>query len=297
MVVSFASIRRAHPEAPLWLCVNEEIAEPFRTELEDIGVEFRYCEPIFQSNPTVTQSHPGCLYLMDTIRMLSQATLPEEVGAVVFIDPDTITRRSLARLVAQVADARLVSYDISEDADIVSNGQSRQSLSAGLSHSSNFSSPEAIRLYGGEFLAVHPGTLASLHLGVQHFWDWFLLEGSDSIGAALTDEHLVSVAIASLGLTPGEGRDWIKRIWNHPSWCNVDGTEQGIPIWHLPAEKKTGLRRLYSRWRREGGFNHLNDHEFGQLLDSEIRLPGPAGPSRGQRIYRQARRKVRSLVK
>ncbi|WP_285270689.1 hypothetical protein [Halobacterium salinarum] len=38
---------------------------------------------------------------------------------------------------------------------------------------------------------------------------------------------------------------YIKRVWTPPGFSNVEGNEDELCVWHLPSEKKTGLKYLF----------------------------------------------------
>ena len=296
MIVSFASIRRSDPDALIWLFTNETVPTPFSDHLASLGVEVKSCDTNYQTNTSVIQSHPGCLYLMDVLNFISQNGVPQSAGGVVFIDPDTVVRQSLAPLEEELQNFPVVAYDIGMEPATEWNGQTRASLTSALEAMANPSAHQYVTAYGGEFVAMRTDMLTKMAAYVDEFWQWYIGDGMRLIGPRLTDEHLITVGIASMSETATDASPWIKRIWTADVYSNVDGSEPGIPIWHLPSEKRRGFQRLFDSWVASQGFNELSDLAFISLVDKEIRLPPTSGQPAWRRMYGRTRSQIKGLV-
>jgi len=296
MIVSFASIRRSAPDALIWLFTNGDIPAPFNDHLMSLGVEVKSCDTTYQTNTAVIQSHPGCLYLMDVLNFISQNGVPLSARGVVFLDPDTVIRQSLAPLEDELQNFPLVAYDMGIEPTAEWNGQTRASLTAALKAMASPSTHQCVTAYGGEFVALRPDMLAKMAAHVDEFWQWYIADGMGLIGPGLTDEHLITVGIASMADPVTDASPWIKRIWTADVYSNVDGSESGIPIWHLPSEKRRGFQRLFDSWVASRGFNELSDPAFISLVDREIRLPPTSGQPAWRRKYGRAKSQIKGLI-
>ena len=64
---------------------------------------------------------------------------------------------------------------------------------------------------------------------------------------------MFSLLAERLGLRNDTGNRYVKRMWTTSQYCNVAPGDEALSVWHLPAEKKAGLHRLYRLLEREGG--------------------------------------------
>jgi hypothetical protein len=119
-------------------------------------------------------------------------------------------------------------------------------------------------------------------LRVAAFWAWMKTEGIKTFGDNLTEEHVMSVVLAQSGDNVHCGSALIKRIWTAVVFSTVDGTEQKIPVWHLPSEKKKGFVKLYQHWLDQRGFEGMDDEHFSRLVEKYIplRVGGPQYPGK-----------------
>ena len=75
-----------------------------------------------------------------------------------------------------------------------------------------------------------------------------------------SEAHLLSLCYADLGLPTGGCDRFVKRLWTQPlRHQNVQPGAETLALWHLPAEKRYGLRRLYGDLvvRDDGFESHL----------------------------------------
>jgi hypothetical protein len=129
-----------------------------------------------------------------------------------------------------------------------------------------------IPLYGGEFYALNVKSLPKLSAHIDEFWTWMKTEGIKTFGDNLTEEHVMSVALALNGGQVHDASRMVKRIWTAAVFSTVDGSESAIPVWHLPSEKKKGFVKLYQYWMKHDGFIKLSDDDFRRLVDQFIPL-------------------------
>ena len=76
------------------------------------------------------------------------------------------------------------------------------------------------------------------------------------------------------------GNAWIERIWTQP-WTHrsVPANAAAIPLWHLPAEKKTGLKALHRPALTSGSwFWHAPAEAWDARVQDAVGVPGyPSG--------------------
>lgn len=297
MIVFFASLKRIYPHARLVLFTNRTLPAPFDAQLEMLQVETQCCGSRYVDDPAFNNGFPGCLYTLDVIEHLSNSPEPG-MEALVLLDSDCIILHAVDDMLSALKNGEAVyAYESGYPLNGICNGYSKASLTLALSYYTGQMAGMPIPLYGGEFLGIPAGDIQKLASRIAAFWLWMKSEGQAVFGNGLTEEHVLSVVLGERGWVVNRDGNLIKRIWTADSYSNVDGTEHAIPIWHLPAEKKKGLARLYQRWLKHNGYSGLSDKEFQTLVDKCIPLRASGEQSAGDVFLKRLRGAARVMVK
>ncbi|HUK99258.1 MAG TPA: hypothetical protein VLX29_00200 [Nitrospirota bacterium] len=298
MIVCYASIRRLYPEAQLALFTNRVLPDPFNMHLKSLRVDTVICASRYVDDLAFKNDFPGCFFSLDVIEQLARS---QSFGFshLVLMDSDCIIRHRLDTMVDELTsnEESIYAYEMGYPVNMVINGQSRASLTLALSYfSGQLVACPIISHYGGEFYSIPSSALPKLAKRIDDFWDWMKSEGIKSFGCNLTEEHVMSVVLAELGNTVNNARGLIKRIWTTVIYSSVDGSESGIPVWHLPSEKRRGFVKLYRYWVANNGFAALSDRDFRDLVDKTVSLRKGGQKYPGRSLLLRARNAVKVLV-
>jgi len=297
MIVCFATIRRLYPEARLSLFTNRTPPDPFHGQLESIRVDTVICAGRYVDDPAFRNDFPGCLFTLDVIDCLARDP-SAGFSHVILLDSDCIVRLRLDAMVKELENRgeRIYAYETGYPVHQVFNGQSRATLTLQSAYFSGQTAPSPIASYGGEFYCLPAGSLPRLAGRIRNFWAWMKSEGVGSFGNCLTEEHVMSVVLAGEKGTVHTADGLIKRIWTASNYSNVDGNESGIPIWHLPSEKKKGFVRLYRYWVRNNGFADLGEGDLLRLIDKAVPLRTAGRKYPGRSLLRRLKNSVKAFV-
>lgn len=297
MIVCYASIRRLYPEARLSLFTNRPLPDPFHKHLESIRVDTVICTGRYVDDPAFRNDFPGCLYTLDVIDCLAREP-SAGFSHLILLDTDCILRLRLDAMVKELDSRgeRIYAYETGYPVNRVFNGQSRASLTLESMYFSGQTAPSPIASYGGEFYCFPAGSLPRLAGRIRNFWEWMKSEGAGSFGNCLTEEHVMSVVLAGEKGTVHNADGLIKRIWTASNFSNVDGNESGIPIWHLPAEKKKGFVRLYRYWADNDGFSELSEGDFLRLIDKTVPLRTGGRKYPGRSLFLRLKNSAKAFV-
>ena len=272
MVICYASLRRLYKEAQLVLFTNQDLPEPFHSQLNSLDVKMVSCLSRFVEDSIFRNGFPGCLFTLDVIDHIANAQLAY-FDCLILLDNDCIVRHRLDAMIEDLVGNQVVyAYEPGYPVNMSANGQSRESLTLALSYMQNRLIPNPIEIYGGEFYAFPAKLLPDISLRIQTFWDWMKVEGKTIFGDNLTEEHVMSVVLAMDNIKVRPAEAWVKRIWTTEHFSTVDGSEKLIPVWHLPSEKKKGFAKLYRYWLKCGGFSRLDDQVFSELIEKMVHL-------------------------
>lgn len=129
------------------------------------------------------------------------------------------------------------------DKDELINGLTITELQKTSNLMGNFASPQ--QYAGGEFIALRGDRLKQVYDSSEILWKkYFSLASSGKVNF-MEEAHFLSIVYASLKLPFGNGDKYIKRIWTQVlHYSNRDVSDCELSLWHLPAEKRFGLRRI-----------------------------------------------------
>ena len=138
-----------------------------------------------------------------------------------------------------------------EEKDAVINGLSLEELASLSRQLGNLEGN--IQYAGGEFIALRGDYLKKVFQRSSHYWEAYkrYLLTSDSV--LIEEAHFLSIVYSSLGMKFGDGDKYIRRIWTQVfHFSNRQERDIDLVCWHLPAEKRFGIRRLAQRFLIEG---------------------------------------------
>ena len=298
MVVCYGTLCRLYPKAQLTLFTNRELPEPFNGQLKSLAVNTVICASRYVDDNAIKNIFPGCLYTLDVIEHLANQQC--DFSKLILLDSDCVVRSRLDDMLDRLEREEEAIYvyetDYRKSVSLVANGQSRASLTLALSYFSGQMIACPITLYGGEFYAFNASLLPKLAMHIDAFWAWMKTEGIKIFGDTWTEEHVMSAVLAQYGGNVHSASGMVKRIWTAAVHSTVDGSESGLPVWHLPSEKKKGFVKLYQYWMSHNGFDKLSDDEFRSLVDKFIPLHVGGRKYPGRSIMLRLRSAARVLV-
>ncbi|MES2491750.1 MAG: hypothetical protein V4579_00550 [Pseudomonadota bacterium] len=260
LVALFASARYTNPHQRLALFSNiappvvdgvaiADVLAHYRVELHRVPLTSRLA-------PSATQSWGNVLYFNDILNSLKNSEDPDLRIAVV--DSDVLVTRSLAPLFALLDDHDFGGYIVrqTDPTDCV-NGLSMRRMDE-ISRTLGAKGGELALHFGGELF------LTSVEAWARHCTLFAAMVHSALAGAGIadgvtTEEHVFSIVFAVLRGRVASANHLIKRIWTSPRYSSVAPGDERLLLWHLPAEKRYGLRDL---------FNYLRRADFPEIMDS-----------------------------
>jgi hypothetical protein len=229
--VAYASVRRWNPDIALVLVTNESPPRRYTSLLAELAVETLITP--YTWLPPMVHLFRTSFYVLNAVQALAERPLT------VVIDPDVVCIRPLN---LSWDDNAIGAYPLRHSPDETINGLTRREA-ATLSALLDGGEPHLAPHYGGECLAIPsaaaPALLERCHVG----WKLSLTHAQRALPFFPTEEHLISYALRRFivkDLSP-----YVRRIWTGPRYRNVEGDEDKLVLWHVPAEKQTGIATLW----------------------------------------------------
>lgn len=231
--------------------------------------------------------------VLDAIGWLADKVKPDD--AVLILDGDCLFHRPIGEDFLQALRRHgtlLYSLDYPPDHKI--NGLTRRELTALSREYDGHQGLEEFVYSGGEFICAMGRELPRIAELARGTYQISLRRAALGRAKFCEEAHLLSHVYRLLGYRTHTGNPFIKRIWTDRSvHCNVDGSEDDLVIWHLPAEKKRGFVKLFRSIRETDDITGITiDHlaeVFGIVQTPQRRLResiyGAIRP-----IYQRARR-------
>lgn len=251
LVALFASARITNPDQRLALFCN--VRPPvvdgvdLAAVLDKYGVE-QHLVPLTARLPEGRAASWGnVLYFFDILTALESETDDLRFA---LVDSDVLVTASLAPLWALLDSADFAGYVVETGEDEPVNGMTRRTMATA---ATGLAGREFAPLphFGGELFATTIGAWKSN----RNPFDTMLAQAAQGEGPAsgvLTEEHMFSIAFALLNRNIADTGHLLKRIWTSPRYNTARPGDELLPIWHLPAEKRYGLKDFYLWLAREG---------------------------------------------
>lgn len=245
LVALFASARITNPQQRLALFCN--VRPPVVDGVDLAAVLTRYgveqkLVPLTARLPEGRAASWGnVLYFFDILTALENE--PDDLRFAL-VDSDVLVTASLTPLWSLLDSAEFAGYAIETGEDEPVNGMTRRGMAAAAAGLSGRSFAPLPHL-GGELFATTMGAWKRN----RALFDTMLEQSTQGQGPAagvLTEEHIFSIAFALLDRPAADAKGVIKRIWTSPRHNTAEPGDECLPIWHLPAEKRYGLKDLFA---------------------------------------------------
>lgn len=270
IVVAFHTARSHNPDAELHLYTTHEPPQTYSDELAALGVSTIDVPFSYKADPPLAPLFQSSLYTLDVIEFIDR-TLSDR--SVILIDPDCVVTANLATPVAAVGGQKVGVLDLNLPMDEPSNGLSRRAASR--LHAALMESTEAPAIwphFGGEMYLFGPGSTHNLVSPMREAFDEARasLRSSPECARMSTEEHILNYALRFVELV--QLNDYVGRIWTAPTYRHVPPNWRSLFVWHLPAEKDRGFKRLYSVLAGSPGV-HLTTRTLARTMGVSRRTP------------------------
>ncbi len=215
--------------------------------LRSIDVVFHEV-PITYRLPTRSVTSWGNqFYVLDVVRRFAVGDLGDQL---ILADSDCIWRRSISPFVDRIVEKTALLYTLrpkdQKDYEVgrLINGVTHQRMTELAQSVLQSNAQDLVKYHGGEFLAVTLNYCRQVLPQVAALWDIVITEVSQE-DSVKEEAQFLSIIAHVNQVEAFSANDIIRRIWTNFEDLNVETTDQDLVIWHLPAEKKFGFRRLF----------------------------------------------------
>ncbi len=209
-----------------------------RLGVEVVQVPFTYLPP-----PGYYGAWRNQFYILDIIRHLDTQGADDE--QYVILDSDCVFTGSVDQLSRQLSHHGVLALDLDLPLDEDINGLTQRDMKQIFEEIGQPCPADAARYYGGEFFAATSEAVHRLAREVDPLWETCLARFSAGKLKFNEEAHFLSFLYAKLGYGGAPANPFAGRIWTGLKFRNTSPKDFDLIIWHIPAEKKHGIKRLY----------------------------------------------------
>lgn len=256
LVCMMASASTHNPAARLLLFSNSrEIPEvdgvSIESTLAELGVELVHLDHLTLPPAGYHGAWGTQFVVLDCMDKLVEMSQDDDV--LMLLDSDCIFIKPVEpEMVAAIQKHQILRYTIDDGKVDAVNGLTWKNLAdLGREYSPSVDR-DHIKYAGGEIVAGTHGGLATAASLARSAYEQSLVRFSQNLQKFNEEAHLLSYVYEVMGIKDYTGNSFIKRIWTDRGvFCNVDGSEHSLVILHLPAEKKTGFKKAFLKYRED----------------------------------------------
>lgn len=278
--IYFLTARLHNPITPLVMFCNrdfEHVAPPeVANLLKSLDVVFIELEISHRLPKGSVTQWGNVFYELDILKWFAQNNLWE---GLVITDPDCVWRSTFAPFEQRLIDKNCLIYTLEPadqkdyEGDVLINGMSTKKMRDTVVDVFKRQLSTSIKHNGGEFLAVTRAFCEKNASNIDKLWS-FAIANAWKTDSIKTEEHFWNI-IARLNDAPERSaNDIVRRMWTNFEDVNIRDEDLKLTLWHLPAEKRYGFRRMWNWFvLSERDWRHITPSELNDILEHFMGVP------------------------
>ena len=248
-VVYFASSVRNNPEAQHILFTNTDRIpniESFNTVefFNKIGVKVVQIPFTYQPPIEYYPAFRSTFFKFDIIQYLKNNSDSNDLC--IALDSDCVWINSADRIIADIEKYGLTTYDLYEPDDKKISGLTRREMQK-IYEELGYKVDEPPKYFGAEFIVGNGKHIKILSDEVDSIWETCLQRFAAGETKFNTEEQMLSYIYNKLGYARSSGNAYFNRVWTSPIIYTATEADLKMDVWHLPAEKGFGIKRLFAQ--------------------------------------------------
>lgn len=222
--------------------------------LKDYNVEIHLLDQITRPSSDYHNAWNTQFIVIDALEILS--TLASDRQPVLLLDSDCVFVRPIAsKFYERLDEYGILRYNLPIADDVEENGLSNFDLAALASQYDPSITRKVIRYAGGEIFFGRADLLPEIIRLARSAFKQSQVRHGNGLKKFNEEAHLLTYVYEVLNSPELSANDFIKRIWTDRGvYSSVAGDEEALTIWHLPAEKKAGIVKMFRHLGRRGRF-------------------------------------------
>jgi hypothetical protein len=267
---------------------------PMEALLDSLGVEIVRLPLTFRTPPGYYHEWRSQFYVFDILQYLAARLGPSD--SAILLDSDCVWVSHVGPMWQALRRDGVLTYAVTYAPEWRVNGLTRADMTAIASALLGQEIRHPLVYCGGEFVAATAAEIRRLASETAAVWKQ-LMERYGLNEAVFSEEaHTLSYVYYKLGYPLGNGDPFIRRIWTDslrpPN--NATRHDYGLVVWHVPGEKRLGIRRLFSSVaQRTSPLWTLGlDGELQRYLGAALGIPRSSTGKRVRDLHRRVLERI-----
>ena len=258
-----------------------------RAFFDEIHVEVVYQELTNKTPADWYEAWRNQFYLYDILERLR-----DREGAYIILDSDCIIMRDLSPVFRKIIQDGLLPYydNHAVDSDYPNNGTSNRQL--GEIYKEVYGESAGVDYVFGEFVGITENRIGDVMREYRRIWEVNYRRYLEHRVKLNEEAHFLSLICTRLRFTEPTAKPFIKRLWTAVKYDTCESGDERLHIWHLPAEKRYGLRILF-RWLNKKEHSRMEFLVFARKL---FLIPGNRTRRRLRKFLQKAGEYVTILI-
>jgi hypothetical protein len=213
--------------------------------LDSMGVEIVRLPLNFRTPPGYYHAWRNQFYAFDIARYLSKRLRSDD--AAVVLDSDCVWISSGRPMTDALRRDGSLTYVVTYPVDRETNGLTRAGMSDVAASILGRAVPDPLIYCGGELLAATGAQFVRIATEAEAVWQELMARHTRGEETFKEEGQTLSFIYYKLGFPLGNGDPFVRRIWtgSFGAHNNAVAGDHGLVVWHLPLEKRFGMRRLF----------------------------------------------------
>jgi hypothetical protein len=244
--------------------------------LKDLNVAIIHTDFKYKTPKGYYSAWRNQFYEFSILEYISKSYNSEDDNYLI-LDSDCIFLKSVDALFIEAEKAGgFMSYEMEYTEDHEINGISRIGMKKVYEELLQKELLEVPAYFAGEFLLCSVKNIIKLHSDFSELWPILIRRNEKHLIKFNEEAHTLSYLYYKNGFQNKAGNKYIRRIWTNPVFYrNVKPTDVNLYIWHLPAEKKFGIEKLFKYLMKTDikSFSESYDETFTSTLHDILNIP------------------------
>lgn len=264
--------------------------------LESLDVEIVRLPLTFRAPSDYYPEWRSQFYVFDILKYLDRNLGPYDCA--MLLDSDCVWVSDAGPLWEAVRRDGALTYVVTYDPEWKANGLTRGDMSDIASALLGREVRHPLIYCGGEFVAATAAEIHRLASETTIVWEQLMERHSRKESVFHEEAHTLSYVYYKLGYPLGNGDPFIRRIWTDslrpPN--NASKHDHGLIVWHVPAEKRLGIRRLFPSATRTTSllWTLPTDGDVQRYLGAALGVPRSSVGKRIRDLGRRVNERIRS---
>jgi hypothetical protein len=264
----FAYNKRFNPDYEYLLFVNKRVWNilidkiNIIEELEKLNVNIIYIPFTYKLPNGYYNAWHNQLFELDIFQHCVKLFNNDDI--ILLLDSDCIITSSLNELFDLCDSKGCITYIIDHPLEYNINGITRIQMKNLFEELTGSSLNIVPTYHGGEFAMVKIRSLSNIIKEFEPVFNKMVDKFNCGENVKFNEEaHFLSFLYYLNDFSGGEANAFIKRMWNAPRYYNIQNDDFKFAIWHLPASKKTGFRKLFKNYDK---YRKLSNEKYLELI-------------------------------